>query len=87
MCASMWLPQHRHDRRRYIQCYQDIVEHNRTESSYVLLGDAFLRIQMPGEATEAFEAALAMSPDNTELASKVRLCPCACVSVCVRVCA
>ena len=50
-CCVLVTLQHRHDRRLFIASYQEIVDKNPTESNYVLLGEAYMKVQMPTEAT------------------------------------
>lgn len=65
------LLKHRNDKRAYTKCYRDLVKRSPGEQSQVLLGDAYLRVQMPEEAIAAFEEALKMNPSNSALASKI----------------
>ena len=53
MVASFPPPpkQHRHDRRLFIAGFQEIVDKNPSEANYVLLGEAYMKVQMPTEAT------------------------------------
>lgn len=67
--ASVYLS-HRHDKRAYAQCYRDLVAADPSPAMYVNLGDAFMRIQMPEAAVEAFEIALDMDPSDAALAAK-----------------
>jgi hypothetical protein len=50
LCAHV-RAQHRHDKRLFIACYQEIVDKAPTEGNYVLLGEAYMKVQMPTEAT------------------------------------
>lgn len=68
--ASVYLS-HRHDRRAYAQCYLDLVTSHPSASTYVLLGEAYMRIQAPESAIEAFQTALDMNPRDNELAIKI----------------
>lgn len=43
--ASVYLA-HRHDRRAYAQCYLDLVTSHPSPSTFVLLGEAYMRIQV-----------------------------------------
>lgn len=38
---------HRRDKRAYAQCYRDMVQANPCARTYVLLGEAYMRLQMP----------------------------------------
>lgn len=37
----------RRDKRAYAQCYRDMAQANPCAGTYVLLGEAYMRIQMP----------------------------------------
>lgn len=64
---------HRKDKRRYIQCYQQIVEAggNKSSASFVHLGEAYMRIQEPEKAIESFEKALQLNQGDHNLAKKI----------------
>lgn len=62
---------HRHDRRAYAQCYLDLVQSVPTPAAYVLLGEAYMSIQAPESAIEAYQTALDMNPGDRELAIKI----------------
>ena len=68
-CTSR--PQHRNDKAAFAKCYRDLVTRNPGEQSQLLLGEAYLRIQQPEDAIEAFEEALKLNPSNSALASKI----------------
>jgi tetratricopeptide repeat protein 21B len=68
--ANVYLT-HRHDRRAYAQCYLDLVNSRADAATYVLLGEAYMRIQAPESAIEAFQAALDLNPSDNELAIKI----------------
>ncbi|XP_074652535.1 tetratricopeptide repeat protein 21B-like [Tubulanus polymorphus] len=68
--AEIYL-QHRNDKRLYAGCYRELVEKNPTPHSYLLLGDAYMGIQEPEKAIEAYEAALKKNPRDSSLASKM----------------
>jgi tetratricopeptide repeat protein 21B len=68
--ANVYLT-HRHDRRAYAQCYLDLVSSSPSSANYVLLGEAYMRIQAPESAIEAFQTALDMNPSDNELAIKI----------------
>lgn len=42
--AQIYL-EYKHDRLKFAQCYQTIMEKNPTAEAYVLLGDAYMSIQ------------------------------------------
>ncbi|XP_062519917.1 tetratricopeptide repeat protein 21B-like isoform X2 [Corticium candelabrum] len=62
---------HRKDRQRYAGCYQQLVEKRQDAHSYLLLGDAFMKIQEPDRAIEVYETALKKNPRDGPLASKI----------------
>jgi tetratricopeptide repeat protein 21B len=70
--ANIYLT-HRNDKRRYIQCYEKLVEAggNKSSSSFIHLGEAYMRIQEPEKAIEAFEKALQLNPEDHGLAKKI----------------
>lgn len=37
----------RRDKRAYAQCYRDMAQANPSAATYILLGEAYMRIQMP----------------------------------------
>lgn len=68
--AEIYLKQRR-DRRSYIKCMEDLASQDPTEQNCVLLGEAYMNIQMPDEAIDSFQQALERSPENTQLIMKV----------------
>jgi tetratricopeptide repeat protein 21B len=68
--ADIYL-KHRRDERGYANCFQELVQHSPTSQSYMHLGEAYMRIQNPDKAIEAFEEALKLNPRNVGLASKI----------------
>ncbi|CAM9312824.1 unnamed protein product [Choristocarpus tenellus] len=61
----------RRDKRTYAQCYRDMAQVDPSARTYVLLGEAYMRIQMPEAAIDSFQIALKMDPSDTTLAGKV----------------
>ncbi|CAN0392522.1 unnamed protein product, partial [Pylaiella littoralis] len=61
----------RRDKRAYAQCYRDMAQTNPSAATYVLLGEAYMRIQMPEAAIESFEMALDMDPSDSSLAGQI----------------
>merc|ERR1719258_436375 len=49
---------HRKDKKAFARCYKAIVDHQPTVQNYLILGDALLAIQEPGDAIKAFQQAL-----------------------------
>lgn len=42
----------RRDKRAYVQCYRDMAQANPCAATHVLLGEAYMRIQMPEVRTD-----------------------------------
>ncbi|CAM9525783.1 unnamed protein product, partial [Hapterophycus canaliculatus] len=61
----------RRDKRAYAQCYRDMAQANPSAASYVLLGEAYMHIQMPEAAIESFEIALDTDPSDSALAGQI----------------
>ena len=55
------------DKRQYIKCYKTMLEKSPAPRTQVLLGDAYMYIQEPERAIEAYEEALRMNPDDHAL--------------------
>eukprot|EP00670_Eutreptiella_braarudii_P008758 CAMPEP_0174315836 /NCGR_PEP_ID=MMETSP0810-20121108/6540_1 /TAXON_ID=73025 ORGANISM="Eutreptiella gymnastica-like, Strain CCMP1594" /NCGR_SAMPLE_ID=MMETSP0810 /ASSEMBLY_ACC=CAM_ASM_000659 /LENGTH=1295 /DNA_ID=CAMNT_0015425331 /DNA_START=10 /DNA_END=3898 /DNA_ORIENTATION=- len=55
----------------FAKCYEELVEAYPSVSSYMFLGEAYMNIQEPEKAIAAFEKALAMDPNDADLASKI----------------
>ncbi|KAK3551904.1 hypothetical protein QTP70_031550 [Hemibagrus guttatus] len=55
----------------YIACYREICEQLPGPHSNVLLGDAFMKIQEPEKAIEAYQEAIKMAPDDATLSKKI----------------
>lgn len=68
--ADIYL-KHRHDKQAFAQCYLDLVASDKSSSNYTLLGEAYMRIQAPESAIEAFENALRLTDNDTRLAEKI----------------
>lgn len=68
--ANIYLT-HRNDKRRFINCYQALVDSNDTSSNNIHLGEAYMRIQEPERAIECFERALQLNPTDTALATRI----------------
>lgn len=43
---------HRGDKRKYVRCFEELLESNPAPHNYVLLSDALMRVQRPDEAIE-----------------------------------
>ncbi|CAD5217251.1 unnamed protein product [Bursaphelenchus okinawaensis] len=68
--AQIYL-EHKHDHIHFTQCYKAILDNNPSSQTYVLLGDAYMSIQEPTNAIDAYETAMRRSPNNYELAVKI----------------
>ncbi|XP_068085087.1 tetratricopeptide repeat protein 21B-like [Anabrus simplex] len=62
---------HRKDLRAFAECYRELVENAPGPLSYVMLGDAYMSIQEPDRAIEAYDQALKRNPRDTALACKM----------------
>uniref|UniRef100_A0A1I7RZM2 Tetratricopeptide repeat protein 21B n=1 Tax=Bursaphelenchus xylophilus TaxID=6326 RepID=A0A1I7RZM2_BURXY len=68
--AQIYL-ENKQDRIRFAQCYKSILDKNPSPQTYVLLGDAYMSIQEPTNAIDAYETAMRRSPNDYELAVKI----------------
>ncbi|KAM9033190.1 tetratricopeptide repeat protein 21B isoform 3-T3 [Sarcophilus harrisii] len=68
--ADIYL-KHRKEKKLYASCYRDLVEKLPSPHTFLLLGDAYMNIQEPEEAIEAYEQALKQNPKDGILASKI----------------
>ncbi|CAM9839988.1 unnamed protein product, partial [Chrysoparadoxa australica] len=68
--AGIYL-RHRHDKRAYMDCYRALVDADPSAHTYLSLGDAYMTIQMPEDAVDAFESALRLNPNDATLAAKI----------------
>ncbi|XP_015919309.1 tetratricopeptide repeat protein 21B isoform X1 [Parasteatoda tepidariorum] len=59
------------DRIKFINCYREAAKERNTPEILNLLGDAFMKIQEPEKAVEAYEQALKQNPKDSDLASKI----------------
>ncbi|XP_053697755.1 tetratricopeptide repeat protein 21B-like [Sabethes cyaneus] len=62
---------HRKDRLAYAQCFNELVAHNPGPASYLMLGDAYMSIQEPDDAIEAYKQAHKQNLKDPSLASKL----------------
>lgn len=62
---------HHKDRRTFAECFRELVENSPGSQSFVMLGDAYMSIQEPDRAIEAYEQALKRNPRDTALACKM----------------
>jgi len=68
--ADIYL-KNRNDKAMYASCYLELVEKYPDVQTYCMLGEAFMQIQEPERAISAFESALAQTPKDSALASKI----------------
>ena len=61
----------RHDKRAYTQCFRDLVGLDPSARSYERLGAAYMHIQAPEAAIEAYEQAQNLDPRDASLAAKI----------------
>nr|CAD7440821.1 unnamed protein product [Timema bartmani] len=62
---------HRKDRRAYAECFRELVLNAPGPQSLVMLGDAYMAVQEPERAIEAYEKALQQNPQDSSLACKI----------------
>lgn len=68
--AEIYLEQLR-DRKNYKRCYMEIIDVERTEANFRMVGDALMDIQEPEEAVGFYEDALALSGDDISLVREI----------------
>ncbi|XP_055680428.1 tetratricopeptide repeat protein 21B-like [Lutzomyia longipalpis] len=68
--ANIYLT-HRKDRVAFAQCFRELVEEYPEPESYIMLGDAYMSIQEPDDALDAYKEALKRNPRDSNLASKL----------------
>ncbi|KAG5681783.1 hypothetical protein PVAND_011191 [Polypedilum vanderplanki] len=59
------------DRLSFAQCFKELVLNNPGSDSYIMLGDAYMGIQEPDLAVEAYRQAVLQDPHDPTLASKL----------------
>ncbi|XP_077563092.1 tetratricopeptide repeat protein 21B-like isoform X2 [Haemaphysalis longicornis] len=62
---------YRKDPRLYASCYREIIEKFPVPQSYLMLGDAYMKIQEPDNAIGAYEQALRKNPKDSMVARKI----------------
>ena len=62
---------HRKDKMLYAACYKELVDQNPTPHAYLLMGDAYMKIQDPEAAIVVYETALQKNPRDSVLARKI----------------
>uniref|UniRef100_A0A158R4F9 TPR_REGION domain-containing protein n=1 Tax=Syphacia muris TaxID=451379 RepID=A0A158R4F9_9BILA len=68
--AKIYLEQKK-NKKKFVECYRQLLEHDKTPAAYVVLGDAYMSIQEPVKAIEVYETALEMNPKDEVLAEKI----------------
>ncbi|XP_011499616.1 PREDICTED: tetratricopeptide repeat protein 21B-like [Ceratosolen solmsi marchali] len=63
--------QRRKDRNSFAKCFRDLVENCPGSETYNMLGDAYMSIQEPERAIEAYELSQKNNPKNKALAKKM----------------
>ncbi|XP_046806712.1 tetratricopeptide repeat protein 21B-like [Lucilia cuprina] len=63
--------QYRKDRIAFARCFKELVENCPESESYLMLGEAYMSIQEPDLAVEAYQKALELNPHDSHLASKL----------------
>ena len=66
--ANVYLT-HRNDKRKYLNCFADVIEQNPCAASYKAMGDACMRVNEPAQAIQQYELALQYNPKDAPLAS------------------
>ena len=68
--ADIYL-QNKKNKKAYAQCYQEMAQQGNTVHAFILLGEAYMRIQEPERAIKAYEGALKLNPGDAALSSKI----------------
>uniref|UniRef100_A0A915CVM3 Tetratricopeptide repeat-like domain-containing protein n=1 Tax=Ditylenchus dipsaci TaxID=166011 RepID=A0A915CVM3_9BILA len=68
--AQIYLEE-KHDKHKFASCYREILDKDPSPIAYELLGDAYISIQEPTLAIEAYETAMRRAPKNYQLAEKI----------------
>ena len=68
--ADVYLTQ-RNDKKRYIQCYEELAEQAPSARTKIALGDACLKVNEPQQAIKNFEDALQFDKNDTGLRRKI----------------
>ncbi|XP_055385031.1 tetratricopeptide repeat protein 21B-like [Condylostylus longicornis] len=68
--ANLYL-HHKKDRIAFAQCFKELVEYYPEPESYLMLGDAYMSIQEPESAINAYKQAISKNPSDSLLASKL----------------
>jgi tetratricopeptide repeat protein 21B len=68
--AQIYLEE-KHDKHRFALCYRDLLEQDQSPQIYELLGDAYISVQEPELAIDAYETAMRRAPKDHQLAEKI----------------
>ncbi|KJH52758.1 tetratricopeptide repeat protein [Dictyocaulus viviparus] len=68
--AQIYLEEKR-DKIKFTVCYKELLKSAPTSATYALLGDAYMSVQEPEKAIEAYEMALKMQTKDMALAEKI----------------
>ncbi|KAM7360843.1 tetratricopeptide repeat protein 21B-like isoform 2-T5 [Cochliomyia hominivorax] len=68
--ANIYL-QYRKDRVAFAKCFKELVDICPESESYLMLGEAYMSIQEPNLAVEAYQKALELNPHDSHVASKL----------------
>ncbi|WKY02043.1 hypothetical protein Q1695_015787 [Nippostrongylus brasiliensis] len=68
--AEIYLEEKR-DKTMFTVCYRELLKSEPTSATYALLGDAYMSVQEPEKAIEAYENALKMSNKDMALTEKI----------------
>eukprot|EP01029_Cantina_marsupialis_P015963 TRINITY_DN3539_c0_g1_i1.p1 TRINITY_DN3539_c0_g1~~TRINITY_DN3539_c0_g1_i1.p1 ORF type:complete len:1312 (-),score=419.30 TRINITY_DN3539_c0_g1_i1:598-4533(-) len=61
----------KNNRKKYVDCFKELVASSPTVGSYIMLGDAYLEIQEPEKAIESYGKALELRPNDSSLSTKI----------------
>ena len=62
---------HRQDKETYLNCLQDLAQRRNSLNSYMILGDAFMKIQLPELALEAYQNVFYLNSKNEILIEQI----------------
>ena len=65
LCADIYL-KYRKDKKLYASCFQELATASNDAHSYVMLAEAFIRIQEPEKAIKSYERAVQLDPKGKQ---------------------
>jgi len=68
--ADIYL-KHKRNKKLYAACYQELAYQQNTTHTFILLGEAYMRIQEPDKAIKAYQGALKVNPNDAQLMSRI----------------